>query len=90
MGLGSCSLFAPETRNESFIENGTDRPIIVYVIQPDGEERFIELPPGEAGGAGSGGCNDFALIARTGDGREVDRLPAGDLCVSETWVVGGD
>lgn len=89
LGLTGCSLPGMDDWNDSYIENGTDSPITVYVVQPEGEEAFIELPPREAGSFGTG-CNGFALVARTRDGEEVDRLPAETLCDNETWVVGGD
>lgn len=76
------------------VRNESSLHVYIHVVGPAGRERgsiyelgprsedLIHQPPSVAGG-----CTRQVLIARTKEGREIDRVEP-PLCGGETWVIG--
>ena len=73
--------------------NDTDETVTVVVLYPSppGEGELVTYPPGEESVEnrmlGEGGCTRSDMVARTEDGREIDRQPA-PICNDEEWRIG--
>lgn len=80
------------------VRNESNADVFIKVVGASGSERdthtavaagaegFVhELPSADAAGAGT--CTTRVLVARTGHGREIDRVEP-PLCRGDTWIIG--
>ena len=73
--------------------NETDETVTVVVLYPSPVQHLelVTYRPGEASVenrmVGEGGCTRVDMVARTEDGREIDRQPA-PICHDEEWRIG--
>lgn len=83
-----------DTRGVRII-NGTDETVTVVVRYPSPADELdlVTYRPGEESVEnrmiGEGGCTRSDMVARTEDGREIDRQPA-PICVDEVWRIEED
>jgi hypothetical protein len=74
------------------IVNDTDETVTVVVLyQPPAQEKeLVTYRPGESSVEnnmiGAEGCTTADMVARTTDGREIDRQPA-PICRDEEWRI---
>jgi hypothetical protein len=93
VAAAGCLKWEPRNTDGVTITNGTDETLTVVVLYPSpAEERdLVTYRPGESSlensMIGGGGCTRGDMVARTEDGREIDRQPA-PICIDEEWLIG--
>jgi hypothetical protein len=91
----ACLVWEPRNTRGVRIINGTDETVTVVVLYPSPAEELnlVTYRPGEGSVenrmVGEGGCTRSDMVARTEDGREIDRQPA-PICVDEVWRIEED
>lgn len=89
----ACLTWEPRNTDGVTITNGTDETVTVVVLYPSPAEELalVTYRPGEESVEnrmiGEGECTRADMVARTEDGREIDRQPA-PICVDEEWLIG--
>jgi hypothetical protein len=93
VAAAGCLNWEPRNTEGVSIINGTDQTVTVVVLYPEPAEELelVTYRPGESSVEnrmiGEGGCTSSDMVARTEDGREIDRQPA-PICVDEEWRIG--
>lgn len=91
-GTASCLTWEPRNTDGVSIVNASSETVTVVVLYPNRESDLVTYHPGESSVENNmlnaaDGCTRFTMIARSEEGREVDRQPA-PICVDEEWVIG--
>jgi hypothetical protein len=90
----ACLVWEPRDTRGVTITNRTDETITVFVLYPAGESALNTYRPGESSVENNmlnqeDGCTRFDMVARTEDGREIDRQPP-PICRDEEWRISED
>lgn len=92
----ACLVWEPRDTRGVRITNGTDETVTVVVLYPSppGERELVTYRPGEKSVENNmldreEGCTRADMVARTEDGREIDRQPA-PICHNEEWRIQED
>jgi hypothetical protein len=93
LAAAGCLRWEPRNTEGVRIVNASSETVTVVVLYPSpAEEReLVMYRPGEDSVEnsmiGEGGCTRADMVARTDDGRELDRQPA-PVCMDEEWIIG--
>ena len=87
-----CLKWEPRDTSGVSIVNASSETVTVVVLYPHGESELTTYRPGESSVENNmlnrqDGCTRFAMVARTDDGREIDRQQA-PICRDEEWRIG--
>lgn len=94
LACSACLKWEPINTEGVRIANETDEAVTVVVLYPAGESSLVTYRPGEDSVENSmlnaqDGCTRFEMVARTEDGREIDRQPA-PICRDDEWRIQED
>lgn len=96
LACSACIVWEPRDTGGVRIVNGTDETVTVVLLYPSppGETELVTYAPGEESVENNmlnreEGCTLFDMVARTEDGREIDRQPA-PICRDEEWRISKD
>lgn len=91
LACAGCLVGEPRDPSGVTLINGTDETVVVVVLYPSGEDVLSTYRPSESSVENNmlnaaDGCTRFAMVARSEDGREIDRQPA-PICRDEEWHI---
>ena len=93
LALVGCLKWEPINTSGVTIVNASSETVTVVILYPEParELELVTYRPGESSVEGSmlgeDGCTRVPMVARTEDGREIDRQPA-PVCRDEEWRIG--
>lgn len=92
LAIAGCLRWEPRNTEGVRIVNTSSQRVTVVVLYPSPaqELELVTYRPGEESVEnrmiGEGGCTRADMVARTEDGREIDRQPA-PACIDEEWLI---
>ena len=92
LASAGCLIGEPRDTSGVRIVNATSETVTVVVLYPTGESDLTTYRPGESSIENNmlnreEGCTRFAMVARTEDGREIDRQEP-PICREDEWPIG--